>query len=383
MGVSRVIPGRSGPPPAWANLGCTPAELCDVLAALLRGRDEELECDLAAGRLPISALTMLVERHRLACYLAGRLANSPLRARLPSALWEAIQGRRLQQEQRTTAILEEFRWLLPRFHAARIEVMLLKGPELADRFHGGLYQRGYGDLDLLVRERDRRRVLKLLEEMGYALRSRVLLSRSLMASVNHGFDFERQGVRLDLHWCLSRQPGYRIDEERIWARRVPWTQAGLTAHVPEPHDELHLLLISAFADLQRGALRLQSLLDVQALLAALDPFDVAEFLRERRWERTAEVCRSMLAINGLLLAGSASGQAWDEPREGFPSREQILALLESAPWHLPLKLWCARCLPVSLLHYGLWWLISLPLRTAASHPLLRPAPAPAAVGRTG
>ena len=361
--------GRPGPPPAWTDLSCTPAELCSVLAALLAGRDGVLAREFRAGSLPISAIAMLVDRHRLGCYLASRLEGSPLQAVLPAALWDGIQGRRQLQVQRTAAILEELRWLLPRFGEAGIEVMLLKGPELATRFHSGLHQRGYGDLDLLVRGRDRRATLQLLGSLGYTLRSRVLLSRTLMATVNHGFDFERQGVRLDLHWCLSRQPGYRIDEDGFWARRVPWRHAGVEITVPHPADELHLLLISAFADLQRGALRLQSLVDLQAVITALHPFDQSAFLAERRQEQTAEVCRSMLDLmQGLLDNGNGCSGT-----EGFlaplPERQPMLALLQS-PFQLSTKLWCARRLPVSLPHYGLWWLASLPLRTAASHPAL-------------
>ena len=109
-----------------------------------------------------------------------------------------------------------------------------------------------------------------------------------MATVHHGFDFERQGLRLDLHWCLSRQPGYRIDEAAFWERRLTWRHGDLTIEVPHPQDELHLLLISAFDDLQRGALRFQSLLDVQALLGALAPLDLEVVLASRRSERTAE-----------------------------------------------------------------------------------------------
>jgi hypothetical protein len=375
MGPNTVRRARSGPLPAWADLSCSPAELYRVLAALLAGRDQDLAAELADGSALLEVLTMLVERHRLGCYLAGRLEDSPVRPLLPEGLWQSIQGRREQQQRRTARILEELHWLLPRFERAGIPVMLLKGPELEARFHGGLHQRGYGDLDLLVRERDRRAALQLLEDLGYLLRSRVVLSRSLMASVHHGFDFERQGVRLDLHWCLSRQPGYRIDEAAFWGRSVGWRHGDRTIHVPHAQDELHLLLISAFADLQRGALRLQSLLDVQALLVALAPLDVASFLALRRRERTAEVCGTMLGIAHVLLGSQASSAIGLVDGRGHPSRDQVLSLLSPVPGQWRVKLWCARRLPVNLGHYALWWLASLPLRTAASHQALRPASA--------
>ncbi|MEB3308206.1 MAG: nucleotidyltransferase family protein [Cyanobacteriota bacterium] len=268
-------------------------------------------------------------------------------------------------------MLEELHGILPCFQAAGIPVMLLKGPELASRFHGGLHERGYGDLDLLVHGRDRRATLQLLSTLGYAQRSRVLLSRTLMAQVNHGFDFSRHGVRLDLHWCLSRQPGFRIDEEGFWQRGVGWSVAGLELTVPHPADELHHLLISAFADLQRGALRLQSLLDLKAVMATLHPFEETAFLAAREQERTAAVCRSMLAILRALLPAQGNGAAQARSNEPKLTRSQMLGLLQPAPLGLPLKLWCARRLPVSLPSYGLWWLASLPLRAAASHPALR------------
>jgi len=363
---------RSGPPPAWADLSCTPAELCEVLDALLAGNDEELAADLAAGQRPIEAVALLVERHRLGCFLASRLEGSPVQRMLPGDLWETICRRRQQQERRSAAILAELRWLLPRFDAAGITVMLLKGPELASRFHGGLHERGYGDLDLLVRGRDRRAALQLLDELGYERRSRVLLSRTLMARVNHGFDYIRQGVRLDLHWCLSRQPGFRIDEDGFWARSLPWSYEGLNVAVPHPQDELHLLLISAFADLQRGALRLQSLLDVKAVIEALQPFQEEAFLATRQQERTTEVCRTMLAIDRALLPGQEHGAEQESNLSLTPAPSRILELLQPLHFGLPAKLWCARRLPVSLPYYCLWWLTSLPLRVAASHPALRP-----------
>lgn len=374
---------RTGPPPAWANLTCTPAELCELVNALLVDNDEALANDLVAGRRRIEAFAMLVERHRLGCYLASRLEGSPLQEMLPADLWESIRRRRQQQEQCTGAILQELRWLLPHLQAAGIPVMLLKGPELASRFHGGLHERGYGDLDLLVRDRDRRATLELLTDLGYERRSRVLLSRTLMAQVTHGFDYVRQGVRLDLHWCLSRQPGFRIDEEGFWARAERWPVAGLEATVPHPADELHHLLISAFADLQRGALRLQSLLDLKAVMDAIHPFQEAAFLAARQQERTAEVCGAMLAIHRALLPGQGHCAPLGRSHEPVSERSWILKLLEPAPLGLPVKLWCARRLPVSLPQYALWWLTSLPLRTAASHPALRPvlASVPAPGGR--
>ena len=121
--------GGSGPPPAWSDLRCSPALL--------------------------DAFAMLVERHRLGCSLAARLADSPVRPMLPDALWRSIVSRLEEQQQRTASILAELQWLLPHVVQAGIPLMLLKGPELAARFHGGLHRRGYGDLDLLVLERDR------------------------------------------------------------------------------------------------------------------------------------------------------------------------------------------------------------------------------------
>ncbi len=365
--------GGSGPPPAWSDLSCSPAYLCDLLVALMDGRDQDLAAELPSSPALLDAFAMLVERHRLGCSLAARLADSPVRPMLPDALWRSIVSRLEEKKQRTASILAELQWLLPHVVQAGIPLMLLKGPELAARFHGGLHRRGYGDLDLLVLERDRQAAMQLLETLGYALRSRVLLSRSLMATVHHGFDFERQGLRLDLHWCLSRQPGYRIDEAAFWERRLTWRHGGLTIEVPHPQDELHLLLISAFDDLQRGALRLQSLLDVQALLAALAPLDLEVVLASRRNERTAEVCRTMLSITRLLLASQVMVESVNSCLMPLTSREQILALLRPVPFQWRIKFWCARRLPVSLLHYALWWLATLPFRTAASHPALRPA----------
>jgi hypothetical protein len=55
----------------------------------------------------------------------------------------------------------------------------------------------------------------------------------------------------------------------------------------------------------------------------------------------------------------------------LPSFEESLELLASGSGNGRAKLWAARRMSVSPFSYAAWWVVSLPFRTAASHPLLR------------
>ena len=60
--------------------------------------------------------------------------------------------------------------------AAGHEVMLLKGPYLAERFYGGIDQREFYDLDILIRREELAAVERLLRSRGYIRKSSMLLA---------------------------------------------------------------------------------------------------------------------------------------------------------------------------------------------------------------
>lgn len=360
-----------GAPPAWDHLGCDPRELCRATGTLVRGEDDRLHADLQAGRISSCAMERLVDRHRMGAYLHHRLAAWSRGKAIPPTIVARCEESAERQQATAAACLATLTDLQPRFATAGVPVLLLKGPALAARYYGGLAHRGYGDLDLLVREPDRPVAMRLLRGAGHHRVSRALLSEAMTARFVHGFDFRGGSVGIDLHWCLSRMPGYRLDMAGIWERTASTTVEEIPVRVLAPEDELLLLLLSGFADVQRGALRLQSLVDVAMVIRAQPDRDWAAFLAARRMECTETVCRAMLRLLLGLLSLDRALPALSQAVGGGLAFDEAIAVMRPRRGGWGATSWSRAALPVSPVRYLGWWAVSLPFRAAASHPRLR------------
>ncbi len=121
--------------------------------------------------------------------------------------------------------------VLRRCAADGLEVIVLKGPVLADSVYPDPALRPFSDLDLLVRPADRLRADALLRELGHR-----------RVADEHSWDFDIAydgatvyetpgGVRIDLHWSLLTEPRFvwNAGEAEIWERSVALTVAGEAA----------------------------------------------------------------------------------------------------------------------------------------------------------
>jgi putative nucleotidyltransferase-like protein len=104
-----------------------------------------------------------------------------------------------------------------------LDVIVLKGPVLAERVYPQPALRPFSDLDLLVRADDRFRADAVLRAHG--------LRR---VADDHSWEFDLtwdgatlyeapSGVRVDLHWALLTEPrfAWSPDESGVWERSVP------------------------------------------------------------------------------------------------------------------------------------------------------------------
>jgi len=129
--------------------------------------------------------------------------------------------------------------LLERFDGARVPVIPLKGPALAETLYPDPALRPGSDLDLLIRRESLERVDDLLLGLGYRRRPDA-----------HSFQFDLgfdratlyeapSGIRVDLHWGLVSDPRYSWNEAEsltVWDRTVPLQVAGRNARGLGPED---------------------------------------------------------------------------------------------------------------------------------------------------
>jgi len=127
---------------------------------------------------------------------------------------------------RCLALKAELEHIGRAFDAAGIDFIVLKGLPLAVRLTGRIDGRGrrIRDNDLLVRRKDVREAVHVLERLGYSLLPDVTLESQL--DVNFEVEMHRRaeaGLSLcaEVHWAPFPPLLYPTDEDLVWARTEP------------------------------------------------------------------------------------------------------------------------------------------------------------------
>jgi len=373
------MPAAPIPSKPWTDLGCDPLALIEVVSATVRGDATSPARFFREDGQAAHVVEVLTARHRVGPFLYAALEEAGTLSTLPQPAYERLLKSAEAQAAATSLCLSHVSELHGLLGAKGYPFLLLKGPELGIRFGRGAAARGYRDVDVLVPGKDRARVCGLLEKSGYLRLSRHFLGSSAAAHFNHGADYVKDGRLLDLHWSISRLPGVRIDSDHLFGTAHSLEIAGKKVMVACPSNELGILLVSAFADIQRGYLRLQTFVDIASVAAALRPEEWEAFFLARKEERTEAICRAVLhlVVSIFNLKGRIGGLDTNLPPPLAP-RDAMQILLPS-PGGRVAKRWALRHLPVGLVHYATWWVVSLPFRAAASHPRLRRVPSQPAI----
>jgi hypothetical protein len=241
-----------------------------------------------------SRLLLLAEEHGVIGHLAACLSILEGDALLPETRGLLMDRQRTQNFLTLRLTAELFR-LLERFASENIAAMVVKGPVLAMQAYGDPAIRCYGDLDLLVRQRDIRRATELMITMGY--QAAVPLSAIDAGKIPGQYLFSKPDSKLlvELHNDLTlRYFPRRLPIEEFFARQV---RVRLDAHEAPAlcvEDELVLICIHGAKHLWE---RLIWVADVAALVSRQSGLD---------WERAAGSAQAAgaerMLHTGLYLA---------------------------------------------------------------------------------
>jgi hypothetical protein len=359
------------PSKPWTELGCRPEDLIFLTACALRGDLASVVNWARTAQDAAQVVEMLASRHRAGPFLAARLKDSAAWEALPKAARERLNKSADLQAAAARDCLAHLAELQGILGNAGCRHLVLKGPELGMRFFGGADARGYRDVDVLVEEQDREKACSALEKAGYHRLSRWLLGGGISSRFNHAVDYRKADRLLDLHWCVSRAPGVGIETHALFVRSVSVEIGAQVFQVLSPEDELSVLLISTFADIQRGYLRLQSFIDIAQVMKFLPETGWSAFLQRQSSQRTEGMSRAVLALVISLFELEPLHPALLDSLGALPSKKDAMSVLLPSPGGRLAKRWSLPHLPVDPLHYSIWWLTSLPFRVAASHPRFR------------
>jgi hypothetical protein len=216
-----------------------------------------------------------VRAHRVGAFLDRRLPAGRA-AQLPAAARAVLQEATAMAAFQSGRQLEALRRLGPKFVAAEVEAILVKGPLLAERLYGDAALRLSNDLDVLVAPAAVERAEAVLQASGYA-RTRPDFSltprqQRTYRRVQYEFAYfsRAEGLQLELLWRLEGLSP-RADVWRDAPLALP--AGGAWRTLPETINAFYLCLHGA----RHGWCRLAWLLDV-ALLFRGPPLPWAEVL---------------------------------------------------------------------------------------------------------
>ena len=208
-------------------------------------------------------LLALAEDHGVVGHLAARLRG--LREDLvPPEILQALREQERAQTFTSLRMTAELFRILDHFASKAIGALVVKGPVLAVQAYGDPAMRSYGDLDLLVRQRDIRSATELMLADGY--RAQVPLSAIEAGKIPGQYLFSKPDSNLlvELHndFTLRYFPR-RLPIEKFFERQIRVPLDGREAPALSVEGELVLICIHGAKHLWE---RLIWIADVAALV---------------------------------------------------------------------------------------------------------------------
>ena len=240
----------------------------------------------------------LAEEHGTLGLAAARLLvyNENL---LPRDALESLRAWRRGRALFTLNLTAEMFRLFEAFRSSGIDALVIKGPVLSLRCYGDAGLRQYGDLDLIVRDRDIFHTSELMLQLGYEAKVPLAAIRSKKIPGEYAFRHTRSKLLVEFHTERTfRYHPQPIPLETLYRRQ---TQVGFDGRsVPAlcVEDELILICVHGAKHLWE---RLVYVADVAALVSR----------RQLDWELVSSAAReigaSRMLYVGLRLATDILG----------------------------------------------------------------------------
>jgi putative nucleotidyltransferase-like protein len=197
-----------------------------------------------------------LDRHGVAPVAYGHFGALPPAAIPPDAR-RLLAARARAVVANDLCLRHELGRLLAAFSRARVDVMPLKGPVLADQLYPAPWLRPSGDLDLLVRMHEAAAAERVLEALGYARRP------DAEQGADYHTIFTADGVEVELHRDLGEAHVSRPDVDAVWAAAAPGEWDGHPIWRMAVPDQLVYLAFHAVKD---GLASVRSLVDITLLV---------------------------------------------------------------------------------------------------------------------
>ena len=277
------------------------------------------DADLPAGR---DALRAAAARFaRFASPVLAEFLLAPVAARLGGPLLDEATCRQSRLHNRFN-LAQQRRWAGV-IHEAGIEVAFLKGFANAHTFYPDPELRTQGDMDLLVREGDRDRLIGLLAGQGFRFRAARPSRWGMISETSYLPFVSADGAcNIDIHIQPDAWPAYRsLDAARLFADTRGVSAGELPIRVPSPEHALVLCVTNTAKD-KFGPFSVRKVIDAILLLQgarALDWDEISGLARDGGFQKPMHGFFLLLARLGVPHAAMAGAPL--APLGGLAGRE--------------------------------------------------------------
>ena len=311
----RIEPGLRRPSAAEEDLllCCARTNLDDDtmerIQSLIR---EELDWDYVLKAASLHGIMPLLHRHLSAL---GEAA-------IPPAILARLRNDYQANARRNLTLSVDLIRLLRLLKEHEIPVVPLKGPVLAASVYGDLALRQFGDLDVLLHERDIARAKDLLVSHGYRPALEMTPAQE-SATLRHHCEYllvsDNGNVIVELHWrIIPTWFPFPLNGDHLMTRLGETSLGGTTVPTVEPED---LLLIICVHSTKHLWTKLSWICDVAEVVRANENLD---------WEllmsRARELGGERMLLLGLFLAHDLLGARLPEEIRRRAESEQVRTL---------------------------------------------------------
>jgi hypothetical protein len=185
---------------------------------------------------------------------------------------------------RNMLLYHELGKVLRALREADIPVVLLKGACLADAVYGNIALRSMGDVDLLVKQQDMRKIVQILGNLGYSAGYDFLIEDENASCHHLPPMIGPKKLTIEVHWnIVDFNHFYALEEndlKSLWRRAKPIVIDGAPVFLLSPEDLLlHLCLHLSVHHL--FDVRLRGFLDLKKVIQCYDNAINWETLQER------------------------------------------------------------------------------------------------------
>jgi hypothetical protein len=240
----------------------------------------------------------LAKKHSVFGLAASRLRDCGEGA-VPPEISEELRQRHRAQVLFTLRLTAEMFRLFDRFTASGVEALVIKGPVLSARCYDDPGLRQYGDLDLIVRDRDILRSTELMMSLGYEPRVPPAAIQAKKIPGEYVFRQSSTKLLVEFHTELTfRYHPRPLPIEKLFERQVRVKIDGHDVPALCPEDELILISI-------HGAKHFWEQLSYIADMAAFVSKQDLDWARVR--SSAEEVAGERMLNVGLRLAADVLG----------------------------------------------------------------------------